>query len=51
MSKAVVFTMRLELELRADFILDEGTEHRSVSQIARETMHGDASESTWERNI
>ena len=38
MSKEAVFTMKLEPELRADFMTEAETAHRPASQILRELM-------------
>ena len=40
MSKEAVFTMKLESELRAEFIAVAEAEHRPASQIVRELMRG-----------
>mgnify|MGYP001300094646 FL=1 len=40
MSKEAVFTMKLEPELRADFMAEVAAEDRSASQIMRELMRG-----------
>ncbi len=38
MSKEAVFTMKLEPELRADFMAEAEADHRPASQILRELM-------------
>lgn len=38
MSKEAVFTMKLEPELRADFMAEAQASHRPASQILRELM-------------
>jgi predicted transcriptional regulator len=38
MSKEAVFTMKLEPELRAEFMAEAEASHRSASQILRELM-------------
>ena len=38
MSKEAVFTMKLEPELRADFMVEAEAAHRPASQILRELM-------------
>ena len=38
MSKAAVFTMKLESELRAEFMAAAEASHRSASQVVRELM-------------
>lgn len=38
MSKEAVFTMKLEPELRADFIAETAAAHRPASQVMRELM-------------
>ena len=38
MSKAAVFTMKLEPELRADFMAAAEADHRPASQVVRELM-------------
>ena len=38
MPKAAVFTMKLEADLRADFIAEAEASHRPASQIVRELM-------------
>ena len=38
MSKAAVFTMKLESDLRADFIAEAEASHRPASQVVRELM-------------
>ncbi len=38
MSKQAVFTMKLESELRAEFIAEAGAAHRPASQVLRELM-------------
>ena len=38
MSKAAVFTMKLEPELRADFMAEAEAAHRPASQVLRELM-------------
>jgi hypothetical protein len=40
MSKEAVFTMKLERELRADFMAEAAGEDRPASQIMRELMRG-----------
>ena len=40
MSKEAVFTMKLELELRADFMTEVADEDRPASQVMRELMRG-----------
>jgi predicted transcriptional regulator len=40
MSKEAVFTMKLEPELRADFMAEAAGENRPASQIMRELMRG-----------
>ncbi|MBL0028748.1 MAG: antitoxin of toxin-antitoxin stability system [Rhodanobacteraceae bacterium] len=40
MSKEAVFTMKLEPELRADFMAEAANEDRPASQIMRELMRG-----------
>ena len=40
MSKEVVFTMKLEPELRADFMAEAAGEDRPASQVMRELMRG-----------
>lgn len=40
MAKEAVFTMKLESELRADFIAEAATEDRPASQVLRELMRG-----------
>ena len=40
MSKEAVFTMKLEPELRADFMAEAAGEDRPASQIMRELMRG-----------
>lgn len=40
MSKAAVFTMKLEQELRDEFIAAAEASHRSASQVVRELMRG-----------
>lgn len=40
MSKVAVFTMKLEPELRADFMAEVADEDRSASQVMRELMRG-----------
>ncbi len=40
MAKDAVFTMKLEPELRADFIAEAATEDRPASQVLRELMRG-----------
>lgn len=40
MSKEAVFTMKLESELRADFMAEAANEDRPASQIMRELMRG-----------
>jgi hypothetical protein len=38
MSKAAVFTMKLEADLRADFLAEAEASHRPASQVVRELM-------------
>lgn len=38
MSKEAVFTMKLEPELRADFMAEAAAAHRPASQVLRELM-------------
>ncbi len=38
MSKEAVFTMKLEPELRADFVAEAEAAHRPASQVVRELM-------------
>lgn len=38
MSKEAVFTMKLEPELRAEFMAEANAAHRSASQVLRELM-------------
>jgi predicted transcriptional regulator len=38
MSKEAVFTMKLESELRAEFMAEANAAHRSASQVLRELM-------------
>ena len=38
MSKEAVFTMKLESELRADFMAEAQASHRPASQVLRELM-------------
>ena len=38
MSKEAVFTMKLESDLRADFMAEADAAHRSASQVLRELM-------------
>jgi hypothetical protein len=38
MAKAAVFTMKLESDLRADFIAEAEASHRPASQVVRELM-------------
>ncbi len=38
MSKEAVFTMKLELDLRADFMAEAEAAHRPASQVLRELM-------------
>lgn len=38
MGKEAVFTMKLEADLRADFIAEAGALHRPASQVVRELM-------------
>lgn len=38
MSKSAVFTMKLEQELRADFLAEAEASHRPASQVVRELM-------------
>jgi predicted transcriptional regulator len=38
MSKEAVFTMKLELELRAEFMAEAEAAHRPASQVLRELM-------------
>jgi len=40
MSKEAVFTMKLESELRADFMAEAASEDRPASQVMRELMRG-----------
>jgi hypothetical protein len=40
MSKEAVFTMKLEPELRADFMAEAASEDRPASQVMRELMRG-----------
>lgn len=40
MSKEAVFTMKLEPELRAEFMAEAANEDRPASQIMRELMRG-----------
>jgi hypothetical protein len=40
MSKEAVFTMKLEPELRADFMSEAANEDRPASQVMRELMRG-----------
>ncbi len=40
MSKEAVFTMKLEPELRADFMAEAAGEDRPASQVMRELMRG-----------
>lgn len=40
MAKSAVFTMKLEPELRADFITETAGEDRPASQVMRELMRG-----------
>lgn len=40
MSKEAVFTMKLESELRADFMAEAEAAHRPASQVLRELMRG-----------
>ena len=40
MSKEAVFTMKLEPELRADFMAEAEAAHRPASQVLRELMRG-----------
>lgn len=40
MSKEAVFTMKLEPELRAEFMAEAASEDRPASQIMRELMRG-----------
>lgn len=40
MSKEAVFTMKLEPELRADFMAEVASEDRPASQVMRELMRG-----------
>lgn len=40
MSKEAVFTMKLEPELRADFMAEAANEDRPASQVVRELMRG-----------
>lgn len=39
MSKETVFTMKLEPELRAEFMAEAEATHRPASQVMRELMH------------
>jgi hypothetical protein len=38
MAKAAVFTMKLESDLRADFLAEAEASHRPASQVVRELM-------------
>ncbi|MFC5929233.1 antitoxin of toxin-antitoxin stability system [Cryobacterium melibiosiphilum] len=38
MPKESVFTMKLESELRAEFVAEAAAEHRPASQVARDLM-------------
>ena len=38
MSKEAVFTLKLETDLRADFMAEAEAAHRSASQVVRELM-------------
>ena len=38
MAKEAVFTMKLEADLRADFMAETGALHRPASQVVRELM-------------
>lgn len=38
MSKSAVFTMKLEQELRSDFLAEAEASHRPASQVVRELM-------------
>jgi predicted transcriptional regulator len=40
MSKEAVFTMKLESELRAEFMAEAEAAHRPASQVLRELMRG-----------
>jgi len=40
MAKEAVFTMKLESELRADFVSEAAREDRPASQVMRELMRG-----------
>jgi hypothetical protein len=40
MSKEAVFTVKLESELRAEFMAEAAGEHRPASQVMRELMRG-----------
>lgn len=40
MPKEAVFTMKLERELRAEFMAEAATEDRPASQVVRELMRG-----------
>lgn len=40
MAKDAVFTMKLEPELRADFMAEAATDDRPASQVLRELMRG-----------
>ena len=40
MSKEAVFTMKLEPELRAEFMAEAKAAHRPASQVLRELMRG-----------
>jgi type IV secretory pathway TrbF-like protein len=40
MSKAAVFTMKLDADLRAEFMAEAEASHRPASQVVRELMRG-----------
>jgi len=49
MSKAAVFTMKLEPELRAEFLAEAEASHRPASQVVRELMRGFVQEQRQQR--
>ena len=49
MSKAAVFTMKLEADLRAEFMAAVESSHRPASQVVRELMRGFVQQQRYER--
>lgn len=50
MSKAAVFTLKLEADLRADFVAEAEASHRPASQVVRELMRAFVEEQREKRD-